>query len=263
MKILLAEDHEINQMVAVEILTRAGCKVTVVANGQEALEAVQRGGLDLVLMDCQMPVLDGLEATRRIRKYESESKPGAHIPIIALTANAIKGDRELCLAAGMDGYVTKPIEAAEVISTIQSLSLTSRPQSVTPTTIQPQNPASSPVDNTLPVDFNALRRRCLGNRKLAAKALETFAGSIGSYVQDLVQNLQKGDAKSAASAAHKIKGAAGNVSAQQVLRIASELEDLSKKDALSQTDRAIAELQVEIERVRQFVTTNLKELVKA
>jgi signal transduction histidine kinase/DNA-binding response OmpR family regulator len=264
MKVLLAEDHEINQMVAGEILTRAGCQVTIVANGQEALEAVQRGGLDLVLMDCQMPMMDGLEATRRIRKHESESNKGAHIPIIALTANAIKGDRELCLAAGMDGYVTKPIEAAEVISTIQSLAPAGRLQSSKTAPAQPQaSGPQAPVDDTLAVDFNALRRRCLGNRKLAAKALETFAATIGAYVQDLTQNLQKGDAKSAASAAHKIKGAAGNVSAKQVLRIASELEDLSKKEALSQTERAIAELHVEIERVRQFVTTSLKELVNA
>jgi signal transduction histidine kinase/DNA-binding response OmpR family regulator len=266
LKILLAEDHEINQMVAGEILTRAGSQVTIAANGQEALEAVQRGGLDLVLMDCQMPILDGLEATRRIRKYESESNKGAHIPIIALTANAIKGDRELCLAAGMDGYVTKPIEAAEVIATIQSLFSTGLPQSAVavPGAAQSQDTAAhGSVTDTLPVDFNALRRRCLGNRKLAAKALNTFAATIGMYVQTLSENLQNGDAKSAATAAHKIKGAAGNVSAQQVLRIASELEELSKKEALDQTEHVVAELQVEIERVRQFVATSLKELVNA
>jgi signal transduction histidine kinase/DNA-binding response OmpR family regulator len=267
MKILLAEDHEINQMVAGEILTRAGCQVTIAANGQEALEAVQRGGLDLVLMDCQMPILDGLEATRRIRKYESESNKRGHIPIIALTANAIKGDRELCLAAGMDGYVTKPIEAAEVISTIQSLFSNGRPQSAAsaPASLaQPQDSAARGItDDTLAIDFNALRRRCLGNRKLAAKALETFAATIGSYIQTLSDNLQKGDAKSVAAAAHKIKGAAGNVSAQQVLRIAGALEEMGKKEALSQTEQCMAELQVEIERVRQFVATSLKELVNA
>jgi signal transduction histidine kinase/DNA-binding response OmpR family regulator len=266
MRILLAEDHEINQMVAGEILSRAGCQVTIAANGQEALDAVKRGGLDLVLMDCQMPVLDGLEATRRIRQYESESNLGAHIPIIALTANAIKGDRELCLAAGMDGYVTKPIEAAEVIATIQSLSSSGGSQAAFTASSAAKagdSPAPASAGDALAVDFNALRRRCLGNRKLAAKALETFAAKIGSYVEDLAQNLQKGDAKSAAGAAHKIKGAAGNVSAQQVLRIASEIEELSKKEALIQTEQVIAELQVEIERVRQFVATSLKELVNA
>ncbi|HEY1921834.1 MAG TPA: ATP-binding protein [Tepidisphaeraceae bacterium] len=266
MKILLAEDHEINQMVAGEILSRAGSQVTIAANGQEALEAVQRGAFDLVLMDCQMPVLDGLEATRRIRKYESDSKPGAHIPIIALTANAIKGDRELCLAAGMDGYVTKPIEAAEVINTIQALCLKDRPQPAVPSPgpapSQDAAAQANPADG-LAVDFNALRRRCLGNRKLAAKALETFAATIGSYVDTLTQNLKNGDAKSAATAAHKIKGAAGNVSAQQVLRIAAELEELSKKEVLDQTQHVVAELQTEIKRVQQFVATSLKELVNA
>ncbi len=263
LKVLLAEDNEINEMVAVEILGQSGCgEITVVRNGLEAVEAATRGGFDVILMDCQMPKMDGLEATRLIRKHESESNRTAHVPIIALTANAIKGDRELCLAAGMDGYVSKPIEAAEVVATIHSLARPGRPRSAAPAVGRTQDsaPGTSP-DESAPVDFGALRRRCLGNRKLAGKALETFAGMIGTYVQDLAQNLRQGDGKSAAAAAHKIKGAAGNVSAPQVQRIAAQLEDMSKADALSQTEPVLAELQTEIERVRQFVNTSLPELI--
>lgn len=262
LKVLLAEDNEINEMVAVEILGRSGCEVTVVRNGLEAVEAATRGGFDVVLMDCQMPKMDGLEATRLIRKHESESNRTTHVPIIALTANAIKGDRELCLAAGMDGYVTKPIEAAEVVATIQLLARPGPPRAAAPAAGQAQDSTSrTSLDGSAPVDFGSLRRRCLGNRKLAAKALETFAGTIGTYVEDLAQNLRQGDAKLAAAAAHKIKGAAGNVSAPQVQRIAAQLEELSKSDAISQTEPILAELHAEVERVRQFVSTSLQDLV--
>ncbi|HEX4052637.1 MAG TPA: response regulator [Tepidisphaeraceae bacterium] len=260
LKVLLAEDNEINEMVAVEILSRSGGAVTVVRNGLEAVEAAMRGGFDVVLMDCQMPKMDGLEATRLIRKHESESNRTVHVPIIALTANAIKGDRELCLAAGMDGYVSKPIEAAEVVATIQSVARPGRPRAAVPAAQDSASPTSP--DNSAPIDFGSLRRRCMGNRRLAAKALETFAGAIGKYVEDLAQNLRQGDAKSAAAVAHKIKGAAGNVSAPQVLRIAAQLEEMSKGDAVSQTEPVLAELQVEIERVRQFVSTSLQDLIQ-
>jgi two-component system, sensor histidine kinase and response regulator len=262
LKALLAEDNEINEMVATEILTRSGCEVTVVRNGFEAVEAAERGGLDVILMDCQMPKMDGLEATRHIRKRESATSPTAHIPIIALTANAIKGDRELCLAAGMDGYVSKPIEAAEVISTIQLLVRPGRSAAFSPAAAPSQDSNSSPPsDDAAPVDFGSLRRRCLGNRKLAGKALETFASSIGSYVEELARHLQSGDARSAAAAAHRIKGAAGNVSATQVLRLASQLEELTRGDDVAQTEPLLNELHTEIERVRQFISTTLRELI--
>lgn len=100
---LLAEDNLVNQKVANTILQRLGCHVDCVVNGAEAVEAARQGVHNVILMDCQMPVMDGYEATRRIRSYDSQ------IPIIALTANAVKGDRELCLQAGMTDYLSKPI----------------------------------------------------------------------------------------------------------------------------------------------------------
>ena len=121
-RVLLAEDNEINQIVAFEILARAGCQCDIANNGREALEAVKSRQYDVVLMDCQMPQMDGFEATRAIRTFEA--KAGAEkprTPIIALTANAIKGDRELCLDAGMDSYVTKPINPPDLLGTIASI----------------------------------------------------------------------------------------------------------------------------------------------
>jgi CheY-like chemotaxis protein len=116
---LLAEDNLINQMVAVRLLQKGGQDVQVAANGHEALEELTNGQFDLVLMDVQMPVMGGFEATAAVR--EMEKGTGRHIPIIALTAHAMDGDRERCLAAGMDGYISKPIHGKELFEQIEAL----------------------------------------------------------------------------------------------------------------------------------------------
>jgi CheY-like chemotaxis protein len=264
-KVLLAEDHEINRMVAEEILTRFGCKIVMAVNGREAVDAAMRDKFGAILMDCQMPEMDGLEATRMIRSLESQLQPPRHVPIIALTANAIKGDRELCLAAGMDGYVTKPIAAEEVLTAIQAVIPRNRLNAAAASGAQKPQKASEPgaTSECQPVNFQALRRRCMGNKKLAAKALETFGATIESYVRDLSQSLQNGDAKAAGATAHKIKGAAGNVSAEEICRLAAELENLSRNDELSQSQAALSDLEREVARAREFIATRIKELIDA
>ena len=119
LEILLAEDHPVNQLVARRVLERQGHTVTIVSNGRAALEAVQRRRFDVVLMDVQMPEMDGLEATAAIRA--AERRRGGHVHIVAMTAHAMKGDRERCLAAGMDGYVSKPVQAEELRDALQDI----------------------------------------------------------------------------------------------------------------------------------------------
>jgi PAS domain S-box-containing protein len=119
LRVLVAEDNVVNQMVALKILEKLGCLGEAVSNGQEALDALERGGYDLVLMDIQMPEMDGIAATQAIRERESVS--GAHIPIIAMTAHAMAGDRERCLGAGMDNYVSKPVRAPELAEKIDKV----------------------------------------------------------------------------------------------------------------------------------------------
>ncbi len=119
LRVLLAEDNAVNQTLAVRLLEKRGYAVTVAPHGRAALEAFEKESLDVVLMDVQMPEMDGLQATAAIRQKEKST--GGHIPIIAMTAHAMKGDQELCLAAGMDGYVSKPIRTCELFATIERL----------------------------------------------------------------------------------------------------------------------------------------------
>jgi CheY-like chemotaxis protein len=119
LRVLLAEDTPVNQTLALRILEKQGHSVHVVENGQAALQALAQQPFDLVLMDVQMPVMDGLEATAAIRMREQTS--GAHLPILAMTAHAMPGDRERCLAAGMDDYVAKPMQPAELLTAIERL----------------------------------------------------------------------------------------------------------------------------------------------
>ncbi len=119
MKVLLAEDNAVNRTLATRLLQKHGHTVVVVENGRQALDALERETVDLVLMDVQMPEMDGLEATAAIR--EKEKKTGHHLPIIALTAHAMKGDREKCLAAGTDDYLTKPIRTADLFAAVERL----------------------------------------------------------------------------------------------------------------------------------------------
>ncbi len=118
--VLVAEDNHINQMYVTELLKHCGCTCDVVSNGDEALTAIQQREYDLILMDCQMPEMDGFTASREIRRRESTGQLAGHHKIIALTANALKGDREHCLDAGMDDYLTKPIEAAQLQTMLAS-----------------------------------------------------------------------------------------------------------------------------------------------
>jgi signal transduction histidine kinase/CheY-like chemotaxis protein len=295
---LLAEDNEINRMVACELLTQAGAICDEVVNGAQAVTASLARDYHVLLMDCQMPELDGFEATRKIREAEQTEGKGRHRAIIALTANAIKGDREQCLAAGMDGYVTKPIDPEELMRTILSFvpetarlgkgappvaapsvaaaptmapapapapAVTAPAPPVSPGSGAAQTPGEAPAilsgaSEKIPVDVDSLQRRCMGNRKLAAKALSKFESMLGADVSALTEGIKSGDAKAAASAAHKIKGAAGNVSAGEMSRVAGELEQLAKQDRLAQTEEAVAQLQREIGRFRDYLTTALQSL---
>jgi signal transduction histidine kinase/DNA-binding response OmpR family regulator len=243
-RILLAEDNEINQEVARELLTEFGCQVDVVSDGAAALAAVEAHMVnpkyDLVLMDCQMPRMDGFQASQKIRKLEAG---GTRLGIIALTANAVEGDRLRCLEAGMDDYVTKPIDPDQLQAAI--LKIVGQKQSA------PQGPA---------VDTASLLARCRGKSDLAERLLLKFEQQISEQVKELEQNLKQRELEAMAKAAHAIKGAAANLSADRISAAACALEEVGKTGELEKAITSVHKLADEVRQYLDFLPTAVKQV---
>ncbi|GAW67238.1 signal protein [Geoanaerobacter pelophilus] len=233
-QILVAEDNPVNQDVVRHMLGRLGCTVQSVDNGAEALSAVRRGGFDLVFMDCQMPKMDGFTATRSIREWETGE--GGHVPIVALTANAMTGDREICLAAGMDDYLSKPFAAEQLCAVLQRW----LPGKV----VQPDAAATadvaalpvetvqvSAVDEPPVFDRAGLLYR-LGDPEFVGIFVEKYLASTEQLLGLLQQAIANGDRDAMHLQSHSIKGAAASIGAEVMRGIAYEME----KKAAQQED---------------------------
>jgi PAS domain S-box-containing protein len=246
-KILLAEDMEVNQFVATEILAREGYTCDIVNNGREALDAVTAKRYDLVLMDCQMPEMSGFEAATAIRLMEREQNR-TRLPIIALTANAVKGDRERCLEAGMDEYLTKPLNPAKLVQMIQQFA-GAKQESAPMESVEPAvaNTAPSPSGLTT-VDYDALLARCMGDPAFAMRVAQKFQVSSRVAWDNLLAGFKAGDAAGTARFAHSIKGAASNMSANKLTDLARKIEELGKAGDLSVADEIVTQLGVELDR---------------
>jgi PAS domain S-box-containing protein len=213
LRILLAEDNEVNQKLAMRLLEKQGHAVAVAANGREALAALTTGPFDVVLMDVQMPEMDGFEATALIRRAEEGT--GQHVPIVAMTAHAMKGDRERCLAAGMDAYISKPIQPGELIGAIDSL-------------IAPADRAGPPTSSTPgppeTLDRAELLDRVGGDVKLLRELVGVFLDSWPGQVSELRAALERGDGPTLARVAHTLKGTVGTLGARAAYAAAQRLE---------------------------------------
>ena len=234
--ILLAEDNRINQRVALHTLEKQGHTVVVVGDGQAALTALAQAPFDLVLMDIQMPILDGLAATAAIRAQEQTQ--GTHLPIIAMTAHAMHGDRERCLAAGMDGYVTKPLKTADLAAAIAQL-----------------RPVSSPETRvvTPPVDISATLQSVGGDQHLLVDLFEVFQQDYPKQLAELRDAIGAGDAERMAQVAHSLKGAVGYFGSQTVHALAYRLETMGRQVELEGAPSVLQQLERELERLSAFV----------
>ena len=222
---------------ALHTLEKQGHTVVVVGDGQAALTALAQAPFDLVLMDIQMPVLDGLAATAAIRAQEQTQGP--HIPIIAMTAHAMRGDRERCLAAGMDGYVTKPLKAADLTAAIAQL----RPAV--------SSPAARVV--TPPVDISAALQSVEGDQDLLVDLFEAFQQDYPKQLTELQDAIGAGDAERMAQVAHSLKGAVGYFGAQTVHALAYRLETMGYQAELEGASSILQQLERELERLSAFV----------
>ncbi|SPF49737.1 putative Histidine kinase [Candidatus Sulfopaludibacter sp. SbA4] len=231
-RILLAEDNATNQEVALAQLRHLGYTAVAVANGAEAIQAVEQGPYDLVLMDCQMPVMDGFEAARRIRR-----SMGRDIPIVAITADAMPADRERCLAEGMNDYLAKPVQLAQLAEVLARWLPASGKGDMRAETF------NAPIFN--PDD---LLRRLLGDRKLAGTVLEGFLQDAPTQLNHLRARLDEADAPGTRSQAHVLKGAAATVAAESLHALALALEQAGAAGQLDRCGELLPRAAEEFER---------------
>lgn len=228
LRILLAEDNYVNQQLMLRVLAKDGHEVFLATNGQEAVDLLAREAVDVVLMDCQMPVLDGYEATGVIRKLNRTSRSGQRLPIIALTANALAGDREKCLAAGMDDHVTKPIvfnQLFEAIARHVALPIVAAPADAAGRHDANGVEPAPPGEETLPVlDRASLLERIGDDRELIGILTEALKEDGQARIAELRRGLEANDLLAAKRAAHTLKGTAGNLAAMQLADVARVAE---------------------------------------
>jgi len=262
-RVLLAEDDDVNRSVAIGILTKVGCQVDAVADGRQAIEAVERTFYDVVLMDCQMPKMDGYDATRGIREAESVKLGGTapdvssgavppprarrRVPIVAMTAHAMPGDREKCLEAGMDDYVAKPINPRELVAALEKW--LPEPSGAPPDAV------TSAVASTATEIFDAqlLVDRLMGDEELAQTILDEFLDDVPCQIASLKENLTQGDADPVCRQAHTLKGGAANVGATALWSIASDMETAGRKEDLAKVSSLVPELEQQLEVLRRVI----------
>ena len=249
LKLLLAEDGRINQQVALGQLSIRGHEVVIANNGQEAIEAWERQSFDAVLMDVQMPVLDGFEATAVIR--EREAHTGRHTPIIAMTANAMKGDRERCLAAGMDGYVAKPVEREELLNAIdKAVSVNQSSAGIQPKSGSRAAESSIAQPTNGIIDLKAAHSRIPGGTEAVKRMAQLLIDECPKMIREIQDGLAAGDAVRFQRGAHTLKGSADVFGASQVVEVAKRLETMGREEQLGNgAEVALVELDAEVGRL--------------
>ena len=248
--VLLVEDNPVNQKVAVRFLERMGCKVRVADNGAEGVKAWQEARFDIVLMDLQMPVMDGLTATRRIRELET-ARGQSGIPIVALTANAMAGQLEKCMEAGMSGFLTKPLEIARLHETLERYGLSVAPDAV--------SAHAQPQLGHPPVDLGRLHEITDGDPEFAHELAHTFISSGEQVVQEIHTALAAFDRNALTRAGHKLKGASANIYAEPLRTLAYELETSGANLDQPRLKELVLSLDLEFQRAAQFLAAQVPE----
>ncbi len=257
LNVLLAEDNLVNQKLGVRILEKNGHKVTVAGNGLQVLAESEKQKFDVILMDVQMPEMDGIEATVAIRKREAGT--GEHVPIVAMTAHAMSGDREECLEAGMDGYISKPVNRDALNRTLAEVT-GNQP------TPQGQDGANSiaeienEIDVTDVVDVTGAMNRVGGDMAFYGELVDLFVESCPQSISAIAGAISRSDAKGLKEAAHSFKGALGSLGAKPAFEIAAKLEEMGREGTLDGAKETFLTMENETQRLIE-VLNRLKDSV--
>jgi CheY-like chemotaxis protein len=229
LNILLAEDNTVNQLLAIKIFEKLGHRVTIVDNGRAAVKAATSSHFDLIAMDVQMPELDGLQATREIREWEHAT--GEHVRILAMTAHAMKGDRERCLEAGMDGYIAKPIRAEDLAAAIKQV--------------------LAGETTECAIDRTVLLGNLDGDQELLRQLVQTFTADSPKQMTNMRTAIERRDAEGLRLAAHSLKGSVGNFVAMGAFELAQKLENAGRQGDFVMAAGLFNELEAELTRVNE------------
>ena len=261
-QILVTEDTPANQKVIDRVLRKRGHEVTVAHNGRQALELCRQKRFDVVLMDVQMPTMDGFQATAGIRALPTPAPVGAtagNVPVVALTAHVMKGDRERCLEAGMDAYLAKPIDAHQAVALIERLALqyrggthktnTDHPAAETATLPVASSDESQDDDAPPTIDLDATLRRLEGDRQLLTDIVQLFLEDSPALLETIDANLQSGDAEQVERAAHSLKGLAANLDAKATMAAAWAVEQAARRQQLAEAAELNKALRMQVDRL--------------
>jgi CheY-like chemotaxis protein len=252
LRVLLAEDNEVNQQVAVRMLEKRGHRVVVAGDGKTAIDHAADQEFDVILMDVQMPEMGGFEATAAIRERERSS--GEHVPIIAMTAHTLKGDRERCLEAGMDGYVGKPISAAALFDEFARL----LPDAATP--VGPDvDDEDFALDGDRLYDRAAALARIDGDEKLLDELAGLFLEEYPKQRAIMREAIKNGELETLKRTAHALRGALGNFYAHRAVKAVQAVEDAAQQGEADAAGRAMKELAREIDRLKPHLIGKRKE----
>ena len=269
LRVLIADDHEANRVLAGKILEKRGHTSTYAENGRQAIDHLQRSSFDLILMDVQMPELDGLQATAVIRTAE-EAK-GTHIPIVALTAHAMKGDREKCLAAGMDAYLSKPLRARELIALVEKLcelvtagrigTAASR-SDAEPWFGSPEDSSPDPKNredrSVQPIDFGGALDRMDGDTDLLIEQMRFFLADAPQLLTSIAGAIESHDGAQLQSSAHRLKGLVSSYDETKTAEACLQLEFAGRDNAFGGAADTLALATSRVQKllgaVRDFVT---------
>lgn len=246
LNILLAEDNPINSKLAYKLLTKKGWKVKKVVNGIKALKEVKKGMYDLIFMDVQMPEMDGFEATKIIREFEKDD--GKHIPIIAMTAHALQGDREKCISAGMDEYIAKPMKPENIYKVIVKIMDECKNQSEKKevTTSEPRAPSN------IAVNLSDLLKRMEGDKDLLQELVDSFLEEYPGELAELEKIIKAGDGEKLKEKAHSFKGAISNFGVQRVYDLVFDLEEMGTELYPQEALDILKELEKELQFMEEF-----------